>query len=137
MPIYCRWLGTEPAYTTYGFGGQRLAVNLDTHRVIAILSDTYYKDAGLTKYDDEDPTATFPTDLVKDLFVSEPASTAKEKKLLDSIPVVLPYQCATLNTTMEPETTGLRAQSGGDSVHDYSSITMTLAVAVLVGFGFT
>ena len=104
MPIYCRWLGTEPAYTTYGFGGQRLAVNLDTHRVIAILSDTYYKDAGLTKYDDEDPTATFPTDLIKDLFVSEPASTAKEQR--------------------------------GGSVHDYSSITMTLAVAVLVGFSF-
>ncbi|KAK1733111.1 beta-lactamase [Skeletonema marinoi] len=98
------WLGTEPAYTTFGFGGQRLAVNLDTHRVIAILSDTYYKDAGLTKYDDEDPTATFPTDLIKDLFISEPASTAKEQR--------------------------------GGSVHDYSSITMTLAVAVLVGFSF-
>ena len=40
------WLGTqekpnpENTYVSYGFGGQRLAINFATQRVIAILSDT-------------------------------------------------------------------------------------------------
>lgn len=66
------WLGTEPAYVTYGFGGQRLAVNLETQRVIAILSDTYYKDAGIDTYDD--PLAEFPTDQIKEKFAYEKPS---------------------------------------------------------------
>ena len=37
-----------------------------------VLSDTYYKDAGIDAY--EDPTASFPTDQIKEKFVlSEPS----------------------------------------------------------------
>ena len=94
------WLGTqeksnpEDTYVSYGFGGQRLAINYATQRVVAILSDTvsrelsllllvhldlhtlhsllplqYYKDAGLDKYDD--PLAESPTDQIKELFAYE------------------------------------------------------------------
>lgn len=66
------WLGTEPVYATYGFGGQRLAMNFETQRVIAILSDTYYKDAGIDTYDD--PLSASPTDQIKELFVNEKPS---------------------------------------------------------------
>ena len=66
------WLGTEPAYVTYGFGGQRLAVNLETHRAVAILSDAYYKDAGLDVY--EDPKAPYPTDEIKNYAFEAPSN---------------------------------------------------------------
>lgn len=66
------WLGTEPAYVTYGFGGQRLGINTETKRVLAILSDTYLKDAGMDTY--EDPKALFPTDQIKEQFVFAGAS---------------------------------------------------------------
>eukprot|EP01083_Nonionella_stella_P069978 186939_1 len=67
------WLDAKPAFVTYGFGGQRLALNPETHRVVAILSDTYYKDAGLDTY--KDPTALFPTDQIKEKFAYETPST--------------------------------------------------------------
>jgi len=65
------WLEPGNSVCTYGFGGQRACINPDTNRVFAILSDTYYKDAGIDAY--EDPTASFPTDQVKEKFIlSEP-----------------------------------------------------------------
>ena len=62
------WLGADPiAPTTYGFGGQRVSVNTKTSRVLAILSDNYYKEIGLDTY--EDPTAKFPTDQIVEKFM--------------------------------------------------------------------
>ena len=47
-------------------------MNLDTHRAVAILSDAYYKDAGVDVY--EDPKAPYPTDEIKNFAFEAPSN---------------------------------------------------------------
>ena len=69
-------------------------MNLDTHRVVAILSDAYYKDAGIDAY--EDPIAPYPTDEIKN-FVFEAPSNAQH-----SLQSGEPLICETNATTVNP-----------------------------------
>mgnify|MGYP000134109259 CR=1 FL=1 len=102
-------------------------MNLDTHRVVAILSDTYYKDAGIDTY--EDPTAPYPTDRIKDFAFATP-STAIDGE---------PFVCESMAAPEDPEevpedpeeVTTDGVDSSGSSIVS-ASILFGLAVAAFV-----
>jgi len=67
---YFWWLGADPVYCSYGFGGQRMCFNRETNRVLAIYSETFIDDV----FGEEDPTATAPTDEIVQKFIFADAS---------------------------------------------------------------
>ena len=104
-------------------------MNLDTHRVVAILSDTYYKDAGIDTY--EDPTAPYPTDRIKEDFAFATPSTAIDGD---------PFVCESMAAPEDPEedsedpeeVTTDGVDSSGSSIHaDSASILVALLLQLL------
>lgn len=134
---YLMWLGNEPAYCIYGFGGQRSCYNYETNRVISVFSETYEDEVMGGDNDPNDPAAESATDsLVRTFMFEEPsepvvcASVAANTTDGDTPPPSMPSTTpppATSTPTAAGDNTG-----GGDETSVAFSLSMSSVLCVVV-----